>query len=205
MQYRLEQLGNFLQKTEAKMLVALLLVIILGMGYKTIIVPQQNELKKKELTTQQNTEALTAYQTEKAQLTSRLNDPSIKQTLKNVTRALPPDVRFDTELLRLGPIIRNSGVDDQSIQPGGITLKSPVSAFGISITVTGSTQEMIKFLRLLRRQVVIRNNKVKASGPIWIIKSVTIGGEGASGQSSSIQAIILFKSPQEETQAAPSQ
>ncbi len=200
------------------MFVVLLFVIILGMGYKTIIVPAKEGLAKNQNALEQNRAASTTLHEQKNRIDKQVDKKDPKQNAQNVARALPPTIRFDTELLRLEPLMRSSGVRDQSISPGKETIGSPVSGFAISITITGSLNNTIKFLRTLRRQVTIEKNQINATGPIWVITSVNIGGSTDAGEAPSgggkgtgtLEAFILFKSPQqpkkpetEESKAPP--
>src|ERR1035437_6437628 len=144
MQSKLEKLSNALNRFEVKLFTALLLILIAGMAYKTVIMPLQNEKSHYAKMAQENTTALPTLTQLEASLKHQGGGKQVKTSEKSVTAALPKAILFDTEVLRLTPFFNSSGLAVQGLTPAAATVGTPVSGFPISITATGGPNSVIQ-------------------------------------------------------------
>jgi len=110
-----------------------------------------------------------------------LRSPAGKESvakLKLLRIALPDDLQMSEILRQLSWAAKESGVRIDSITPTVPGASSAGQAVTISLAVSGRYFRISKFMHLLRTRAEVENGKVKASGRLYAIDTMSFAGDG---------------------------
>lgn len=189
-------------------LVAGLLLLVLLMGYFTLISPKRSSAAdlKQQVTAVQgqiNANRSSAFQ----QALPAVRSASVF----SVTQAMPNNLDTPDVILELNSLAQASGITFDQITPQGAstgtgtttTTLDPFAAEPIQAKFTGSYYNLLAFLQRVRNLVRVQNGKLFTAGRLFDVSSVSLA-EGDAGwpQVSATLTINEFV-PQSVTATAP--
>lgn len=164
-------------------LVATLLLLVLLMGYFTLISPKKStaaDLKKQTAAVQGQ-----INHNRSSAFTQAL--PAVRSaSVFSVTQAMPNKLDTPDVILELNGLAQASGISFDSITPGLATSSTttaspdPFATAPIQAQFTGSFYNLLTFLQRVRNLVRVQNGKLFTAGRLFDVSTVSIS-EGANG------------------------
>jgi Tfp pilus assembly protein PilO len=165
-------------------LVASLLLLVLLVGYFTLISPKRSsaaDLKQQTAAVQSqiNNNRSSAF-------TQAL--PAVRSaSVFKVTQAMPNKLDTPDVILELNALAQKSGISFDSIAPGGASPTTtttlspdPFATEPIQVQFTGSFYNLLTFLQRVRNLVRVQNGKLFTAGRLFDVSSVSLA-QGAKG------------------------
>ena len=160
------------QSAQIAIAVAALLLIAL-IGYFALVKPQKS--KAASLSTQiaeQDTQIVEA----RALLAKAKNAQKVRVAdLFRLTKAMPDQPDEAGIVLELTNVARQSGINFESIAPGGSTQVSGYQVVPITVVFDGNFFQLTDFLFRLRTLVDVRRGALAADGRLFTVDSVQFG------------------------------
>ena len=164
-------------------LVATLLLLVLLMGYFTLISPKKStaaDLKQQTAAVQGQ-----INHNRSSAFTQAL--PAVRSaSVFSVTQAMPNKLDTPDVILELSGLAQESGISFDSLTPQGAssalttTSPDPFAAAPIQATFTGSFYNLLTFLQRVRNLVRVQNGKLFTAGRLFDVSSVTLA-QGTNG------------------------
>jgi Tfp pilus assembly protein PilO len=169
-----------LPKAAQVALVSALLLLVLLVGYFSLISPKRSTAKNLK-------QQVAAVQ---AQINSNRSSaftqalPAVRSaSVFSATQAMPNKLDTPDVIITLSQLAENSGISFDQISPsGGATATStpttptadPFAAEPIQVKFTGSFYDLLAFLQRVRNLVRVENGKLYTSGRLFDVSSVTL-------------------------------
>jgi Tfp pilus assembly protein PilO len=164
-------------------LVATLLLLVLLMGYFTLISPKKStaaDLKKQTAAVQGQ-----INHNRSSAFTQAL--PAVRSaSVFSVSQAMPNNLDTPDVILELNGLAQESGISFDSITPGAATSSTttvspdPFATEPIQAQFTGSFYNLLTFLQRVRNLVRVQNGKLFTAGRLFDVSSVSIS-QGEKG------------------------
>jgi Tfp pilus assembly protein PilO len=164
-------------------LVATLLLLVLLMGYFTLISPKKSsaaDLKKQTAAVQGQ-----INHNRSSAFTQAL--PAVRSaSVFSVTQAMPNKLDTPDVILELNGLAQESGITFDSITPGAATSSTttvspdPFATEPIQAQFTGSFYNLLTFLQRVRNLVRVQNGKLFTAGRLFDVSSVSLA-QGTNG------------------------
>jgi Tfp pilus assembly protein PilO len=172
-----------LPKAAQVALIASLLLLVLLMGYFTLISPKRSSAAslKQQVTVVQgqiNANRSSAFQ----QALPAVRSASVF----SLTQAMPNNLDTPDVILELNSLAQESGISFDQITPQGAstaattTMVDPFATEPIQATFTGSYYNLLTFLQRVRNLVRVQNGKLFTAGRLFDVSSVALA-EGTAG------------------------
>jgi Tfp pilus assembly protein PilO len=165
--------GRLRLPPRAQLAVAIGAVLLLAVGgWFLVVSPKRSAAADLE-------EQVAAAQTRlaQAQIESRREPTPPVETsdLFRLAKAMPDDVDMSGILLELNRVASDTGIEFESISPGG---SAPVGAYQVlpvSLQFEGNFYSLSDFLFRLRNLVSVRNGQLATSGRLFTVDSLSFG------------------------------
>ena len=166
-------------------LVAGLLVLVLLVGYFSLISPKRSsaaDLKQQTAAVQSQID-----KNRSSAFTQAL--PAVRSaSVFKVTQAMPNKLDTPDVILELNALAQKSGISFDSIAPGGASSTSttttisadPFATEPIQVQFTGSFYNLLTFLQRVRNLVRVQNGKLFTAGRLFDVSSVSLA-QGQKG------------------------
>ena len=165
-------------------LVAGLLVLVLLVGYFSLISPKRSsaaDLKQQTAAVQSQID-----KNRSSAFTQAL--PAVRSaSVFKVTQAMPNKLDTPDVILELNALAQKSGISFDSIAPGGASSTStttisadPFATEPIQVQFTGSFYNLLTFLQRVRNLVRVQNGKLFTAGRLFDVSSVSLA-QGEKG------------------------
>lgn len=188
-------------------LVASLLLLVLLMGYFTLISPKRSsaaDLKKQAAAVQSQID-----KNRSSAFTQAL--PAVRSaSVFSVTQAMPNKLDTPEVILELSALAGESGISFDSIEPQGASSSTttsltpdPFAVEPIQVQFTGSYYNLLTFLQRVRNLVRVQNGKLFTAGRLFDVSGVNLA-EGKAGWPQ-VQATLTINEfvPQPVTATTP--
>jgi type IV pilus assembly protein PilO len=166
-------------------LVALGLVLVAAAGFFLLISPKRGEASELdgEIT------ALQGQIAEQRQLSAgEPPEPVEVSDLFRLAKAMPDTTDMSGILLELNRVAGETGIEFNSISPGGATVQGAYQVIPVSLAFEGNFYSLSDFLYRLRSLVQVRDGDLTANGRLFTVDTITFA-EGV-GSFPNIQASL---------------
>jgi hypothetical protein len=185
------------------LLASALLIVVLGAFF--LVLPQRAEVTKIHVKTQNAQTEVASIQASRAG-----GSPANASQIYALSRAMPESQDLPGIVLALSRVASTTSLKLDSVRPSTpLTLSDGSSALPISVQVEGSFAGLTKFLRILRTQVALNGQTVRAASRLFIADTVSVSTlvstqtTGASGPAGEVTATLSLVAYQYAKPVAP--
>jgi Pilus assembly protein, PilO len=172
----------------ALVLAATLVLVVVLVGWFALVSPQRS--KAASLDGQ-----IGDWNVKLASTQAFMQSPEAHQSverLAQVRRAVPEEVNMSEILRQLSSAAARSGVRIDSITPSAPVAAAGAQAVPIALSVSGRYFRLAKFMHLLRTRAAVKDGKLRVSGRLYAIDSISFSTGDKGGLITGALALDAF-------------
>lgn len=188
-------------------LVALGLIAVAALGYLFLLGPKRAAASDLDAQIASTQAQIDSYRASASAPQPPPPPPVDVAELFGLAKAMPDRADMASIVLELNRTAKDAGITFESITPAGVVDADGYQVLPIDLGFEGNFYALSDFLYRLRNLVVVRDGKLRASGRLFNVASLSFGEGGSSfpqiKATVKVQAFVLGQTLETQTPAAP--